>query len=166
MNKPHLGCFFVKMVYNLRNMNKNYSKNWSIKFFVKCLSLLSLCIILINYVLNTRTVFLIYMFVFSLWTINYVSGKRKCTENSPEILKVLSDLMGHENQEVRKLLSFPHVHSFLYNTIQTYTFISFKSYLHAINQWNAIGKGLIDLISLCFRILFLINVRFQRRKHE
>ena len=74
------------------------------------------------------------MFVFSLWEMNYVPGKRKCTENSPEILKVLSDLMGHENQEVRKLLSFPHVHSFLYNTIQTYTFISFKSYLHAINQ--------------------------------
>lgn len=27
-------------------------------------------------------------------------GKRKCAENAQQVLKVLSDLLGHENQEV------------------------------------------------------------------
>jgi hypothetical protein len=30
-------------------------------------------------------------------------GKRKCIENAHKVLKVLSDLLGHENQEVSDL---------------------------------------------------------------
>lgn len=29
-----------------------------------------------------------------------VTGKRKCAENTKHVLKVLTDLLGHENQEV------------------------------------------------------------------
>ena len=31
------------------------------------------------------------------------AGKRKCIHNSAHVLKVLSDLLGHENQEVLRL---------------------------------------------------------------
>ena len=30
----------------------------------------------------------------------FILGKRKCSENAQQVLKVLSDLLGHENQEV------------------------------------------------------------------
>ena len=37
-------------------------------------------------------------------------GKRKCVENSQKILKVLTDLLGHENQEVVFKPYIEHVH--------------------------------------------------------
>ena len=37
-------------------------------------------------------------------------GKRKCVENSQKILKVLTDLLGHENQEVVFKPHIEHVH--------------------------------------------------------
>lgn len=39
-------------------------------------------------------------------------GKRKCSENAHQVLKVLSDLLGHENQEIR-----PYVNGALYSIL-------------------------------------------------
>uniref|UniRef100_A0A8B9L1G1 LisH domain-containing protein ARMC9 n=1 Tax=Astyanax mexicanus TaxID=7994 RepID=A0A8B9L1G1_ASTMX len=41
-----------------------------------------------------------------------VPGKKKCTENTKHVLKVLSDLLGHENHEVR-----PYVNGTLYSIL-------------------------------------------------
>lgn len=36
----------------------------------------------------------------SLFLCVCVTGKRKCAENTKHVLKVLTDLLGHDNQEV------------------------------------------------------------------
>ena len=40
------------------------------------------------------------------------SGKQKCVDNAQQVLKVLSDLLGHENQEI-----IPYVNGALYSIL-------------------------------------------------
>ena len=38
------------------------------------------------------------------------SGKRKCAENPKHVLKVLTDLLGHENHEVKNTNTYTNTH--------------------------------------------------------
>ena len=59
-----------------------------------------------------------------------LSGKQKCVDNAQQVLKVLSDLLGHENQEI-----IPYVNGALYSIL-------------AIPSIREVAKSMVSIVYL------------------
>ena len=96
-----------------------------------------------------------------------LTGKRKCVENSQKILKVLTDLLGHENQEV----VFIHVHSsyvvFFFN-LSSFENINENFMPGRLQSWPSsllccVGCVILNFKSAAFKlnVMLVVNCLFQ-----